>query len=58
MVSYRKALYDRLKPAGYVINEKEIVDRKPHTMIHLSTLGREAFRQYKQNLQAVLNELD
>ena len=47
----------KLEQAGYVLIEKTIVDRKPHTMIHLSKMGRDAFRDYKHNLQAVLSDL-
>jgi DNA-binding MarR family transcriptional regulator len=46
-----------LEEAGYVEIEKEFVDKKPHTMIHLTEEGRAAFRAYKQKMQQVLDDL-
>jgi len=47
----------RLESAGYVSIEKEFLNKKPHTMIHLTESGRSSFRQYRQNMQKVLDEL-
>lgn len=47
----------KLEEAGYVEIEKAIVGKKPHTMIRLTEEGRAAFRDYKKNLQGVLDEL-
>jgi len=47
----------KLEEAGYVTIEKEFRGKKPHSMIHLTGGGREAFRDYKTSLQQVLNGL-
>ena len=47
----------RLEEAGYIAIEKEFRGKKPHSMIHLTDSGREAFRAYKTNLQQVLDGL-
>ena len=47
----------KLENEGYVAIEKEIVGKKPHSMVHLTEAGREAFREYKQSMQQVLRDL-
>jgi len=47
----------KLEEEGYVAIEKEIVGKKPHSMVHLTKSGRAAFREYKQSLQQVLSDL-
>jgi DNA-binding MarR family transcriptional regulator len=47
----------RLEEAGYVGIEKGYQGKKPHTMIRLTDRGRAAFREYKQSMQEVLDEL-
>ena len=47
----------KLETAGYVAIEKEFLDKKPHTMLHLTDEGRTAFEKYRQNMRQVLNEL-
>jgi DNA-binding MarR family transcriptional regulator len=47
----------KLEGEGYVAIEKEIVGKKPHSMVHLTKAGRAAFRTYKQSMQQVLDEL-
>jgi DNA-binding MarR family transcriptional regulator len=47
----------KLEEAGYVAIEKGFKGKKPHTMIRLTKPGREAFRKYKESLQAVLDDL-
>ena len=47
----------KLEEEGYVAIEKEIVAKKPHSMVYLTDAGRTAFRQYKQSMQAVLGDL-
>jgi DNA-binding MarR family transcriptional regulator len=47
----------KLESDGYVVIEKEIVGKKPHSMVHLTEEGREAFRNYKQSMQELLDEL-
>jgi DNA-binding MarR family transcriptional regulator len=47
----------KLEDVDYVVIEKEFRGKKPHTMIRLTAEGRAAFRQYKQNMQQVLDDL-
>ena len=47
----------RLEEAGYIEVEKEFVGRKPHTMLHLTDEGRAAFREYRQSMKQVLDDL-
>jgi DNA-binding MarR family transcriptional regulator len=47
----------KLENEGYVAIEKEIIGKKPHSMVHLTESGRRAFRDYKQSMQQVLNDL-
>ena len=47
----------KLEEEGYIEIEKEFVDKKSHTMIHLTDTGREAVRKYKTSMQQVLNDL-
>ena len=47
----------KLEGEGYVAIQKEIVGKKPHSMVHLTEIGREAFRTYKQSMQQVLSDL-
>jgi DNA-binding MarR family transcriptional regulator len=47
----------KLEEAGYVEIHKEFQGKKPHTTIRLTRQGRQAFKEYKQSLQQVLNDL-
>jgi DNA-binding MarR family transcriptional regulator len=47
----------KLEAAGYVEIEKEFVGKKPHTMLHLTDEGRAAFREYRQRMKQVLDDL-
>ena len=47
----------KLEVAGYIEVEKEFVGKKPHTMLHLTDEGRAAFREYRQSMKQVLDEL-
>lgn len=47
----------KLEGGGYVDIQKEFVDKKPHTMLQLSEQGREAFKNYRKQMQQVLNDL-
>lgn len=47
----------KLEEEGYIAVQKEIVGKKPHSMVHLTEAGREAFREYKQSMQQILSEL-
>jgi DNA-binding MarR family transcriptional regulator len=48
---------NKLEAAGYVAIEKGFQGKKPHTMLRLTTQGRAAFRNYKNNMQQVLDNL-
>jgi DNA-binding MarR family transcriptional regulator len=47
----------KLEEAGYVEVEKEFKGKKPHTMLHLTDEGREAFREYRRSMKQVLDDL-
>ena len=47
----------KLEEAGYVAIEKEFRGKKPHTMLRLTKEGRAAFREYRQRLKRVLDDL-
>jgi len=47
----------RLEEAGYVEVTKEFVDRIPRTLLRATKKGRAELRQYKRNMQKVLNGL-
>jgi len=47
----------KLENTGYVEMEKEFVGKKPHTMLHLTDEGRAAFREYRQRMKQVLDDL-
>ena len=48
---------NKLEEAGYVTVAKGFKGKKPHTMIHLTDQGRTAFRDYKNSMQQVLDDL-
>ena len=47
----------KLEEAGYVLMEKSFENKKPKTLIWLSDQGRQAFQQYKDNLQQIFEGL-
>jgi DNA-binding MarR family transcriptional regulator len=47
----------KLEEAGYVEIEKEFKGKKPHTMLHLTEGGREAFREYRRSMKQILDDL-
>lgn len=47
----------KLEVAGYVAIEKEFIRKRPHTMLHLTDKGREAFRNYRESMKQALDEL-
>ena len=46
-----------LEKAGYVDIKKEFVEKTPRTLLSLSARGREAFREYRDSLKKILNEI-
>jgi len=47
----------KLEEAGYIAIQKEFKGKKPHSTVHLTNRGRAAFREYKQSMQQVLDDL-
>jgi DNA-binding MarR family transcriptional regulator len=47
----------KLEQAGYVEITKTFRGKKPHSVVHLTAAGRQAFREYKRNMQQVLDDL-
>jgi DNA-binding MarR family transcriptional regulator len=47
----------KLEDAGYVAMEKTFENKKPKTLIWLTDTGREAFQEYKDNLQQMFDGL-
>ncbi len=47
----------KLETAGYVIVTKEFVGKLPHTVIHLTTKGRNALETYRRQMQGILDRL-
>ncbi|MDX1435914.1 MAG: transcriptional regulator [Anaerolineales bacterium] len=45
----------KLEEAGYVEIEKEFKNKKPRTVISLTTEGREALDDYRKTMQNVVN---
>jgi DNA-binding MarR family transcriptional regulator len=47
----------RLEKEGYVLVEKEFVDRKPRTTLSLTEAGRKAFIEYRKAIKAVIEKI-
>lgn len=47
----------KLEEAEYVEIVKEFIERKPHTALKLTKKGRNAFKEYKQNMKQVFEDL-
>ncbi len=47
----------KLEKAGYVEVVKQFVNKRPHTMLRLTEEGRSAFRDYRQSMKQVLDNL-
>ena len=47
----------KLETAGYVEVVKEFVNKIPHTMLKLTVAGRRAFKEYRQSMKQVLDDL-
>lgn len=47
----------RLEEAGYVKVKKEFVDRVPRTLYKLTSSGKNAIQQYRENMRLVIDEL-
>ena len=47
----------KLEEAGYIAVEKTFKDKRPNTMLELTKQGRTAFMKYRQQILAVLGNL-
>ena len=47
----------KLEAAGYVEITKEFVEKKPHTMVKLTSEGRKAFDAYRRQMKALFEDL-
>lgn len=47
----------KLEAAGYLKVEKKFIDKKPHTMLHLTKKGRTAFQSYQRSMQHIVEGL-
>ena len=47
----------KLEEAGYVEIEKTFVNKKPYSVIKLTQQGRDAFREYKDQMKGVFDDL-
>ena len=47
----------KLEDAGYIEVIKEFKDKRPNTMLKLTPKGRRAFRDYRQQIMQVLENL-
>ncbi len=47
----------KLEDAGYINARKEFLDRKPHTVLQLTSKGRIALQEYRQNMKPLFKEL-
>lgn len=47
----------KLENAGYIEVTKEFVDKKPHTVLHLTETGRTAFNTYRESMTQIFGDL-
>ncbi|MFB3894732.1 MAG: transcriptional regulator [bacterium] len=47
----------KLEQAGYIKVEKEFQDKKPRTLLSLTQSGKQAFQQYRDKMQQILDSL-
>jgi DNA-binding transcriptional ArsR family regulator len=47
----------KLEEAGYVEIVKDFVGRKPHTMVKLTDVGRQAFDAYRRQMKLLFEDL-
>jgi len=47
----------KLEEAGYIDVEKSFKGRRPNTNLRLTTDGRSAFREYRQKMKQMLDDL-
>jgi DNA-binding MarR family transcriptional regulator len=47
----------KLEAAEYIEVQKEFVDKKPRTILKLTTRGREAFEKYRSTIDQVFKDI-
>jgi DNA-binding MarR family transcriptional regulator len=47
----------KLEDAGYIEVTKEFLDKKPHTVLHLTEAGRSAFNEYREYMTQIFGDL-
>jgi len=47
----------KLEAAGYIEVEKKFLGKKPNTKLHLTDEGRTAFKEYRNSMKQVFEEL-
>jgi DNA-binding transcriptional ArsR family regulator len=47
----------KLEDAEYVEIVKEFLDKKPHTMVRLTKIGRDAFNVYRKSMKRIVDNL-
>jgi DNA-binding transcriptional ArsR family regulator len=47
----------KLEEAGYIEVRKEFLDKKPHTILKLTSKGRDAFRKYRTTIDQVFKDV-
>jgi DNA-binding transcriptional ArsR family regulator len=47
----------KLEDAGYVEIRKEFLDKKPHTILKLTSNGRDAFKEYRIAMDQVFKDI-
>ena len=47
----------KLEDVGYVEVRKEFLDKKPHTILKLTSKGRDAFNEYRRAMNQVFKDL-
>jgi DNA-binding MarR family transcriptional regulator len=47
----------KLEAVGYIKVVKEFLEKKPHTILHLTDKGRSAFQIYRQNMKQMFEDL-
>jgi DNA-binding MarR family transcriptional regulator len=47
----------KLEGAGYLRIQKEFIEKKPHTMLALTEIGRSAFEDYRKKMKDMLSRI-
>ena len=47
----------KLEDAGYIEVRKEFQDKKPHTILNITSAGRKAFENYRKTLDKVFERI-